>query len=81
MIEIVNYFAYAIKSAVEDYEIIYSEKSKKIIAVTSPVGVEERIRRFVFPKRDKKLEGVVIDITPLLESGFLTHDNIVIVAS
>lgn len=76
-----NFYAYAVKAENSDnYSLIRSPASNKVVAVTTDQGVEERVRRFAFPWSSKRLEGFVVDITPLLASED-AYDNILVVAS
>lgn len=73
-------YAYAVRKEDEEdnsYEFVRSNEDR-VIAVTSLDGIEERVRRFL--RIDKKLEGIAVDITPLLKNPD-AWDKILVVAS
>jgi len=68
-----KYYAFARKCDDGTYEIMCEGIEPKILVASKPGKIREAVKRYHL---HPKLEGIVIDLSPLLKEGILSENNL-----
>jgi len=73
-----KYFAYATKTEVGTYTLVHhiSKEETKIPVAIDKTTAEDKIMHDIMPGRRIQLEGIVLDLTQLVDRGIIPKDKL-----